>query len=127
MAGKQLSYDYVNVKRDLSDAFQEVVQQNPVLRTLIGEGGLQATATKHEWLEDVVSPQTWTVDATRLVGGATLDVVDATGIVVGMVLGFEDVTGTSKTVQLVVTNVVGNTLDVSVYGGTTDERSRPGR
>jgi len=32
---KELSYDYQNIKRDLSDVFEVVVKNKPVLSTLI--------------------------------------------------------------------------------------------
>lgn len=125
---KEASYDYVNLVRDLSDAFQLIVKKVPVLAALVGaplvglDGNpLKATATKHEWLEDVMSPQGWTVNATRNIAGATLVLVSTTGIKVGMVLGFESADGATKTVQLVVTAVTNGTdLAVSVYGSSTD-------
>lgn len=125
---KEASYDYVNVVRDLSDAFQLIVKKVPVLSALVGaplvglDGNpLKATSTKHEWLEDVMSPQGWTVNATRNIAGGTLVLVSTTGIKVGMVLGFESADGATKTVQLIVTAVTNGTdLAVSVYGSSTD-------
>jgi hypothetical protein len=125
---KEVSYDYQNTVRDLSDAFQLIVKRIPVLAALVGaplmgmDGKpLLATATKHEWLEDVMSPQTWTVNGTRNIGGATLVLTSTTGVKVGMVLNFEAATGASKTVQLVVTAVTNSTdLAVSVYASSTD-------
>lgn len=127
MSGKQLSYDYQNTVRDLSDAFQVVVQSNPILRVLLGSAvapdgkPVIATNTKHEWLEDVVSPKTVTVNGTRSIGGATLTVVSTSGVAEGTIFGFKSALGASKTVQLIVTEVTNSTtLTVSVYGGTTD-------
>jgi hypothetical protein len=121
MAGKQLSYDYLNQKRDLSDAFLQVIQKAPVVRALLGDMSVEATNKKHEWLEDVVSPKAWTVNATRNLAGAKLTLVTTAAIEVGMVLGFETAAGVSKTVQLEVTAIdSGTVLSVSVYGGTTD-------
>lgn len=118
---EEMSYDYANPKRDLLDAFLAIVQSKPVLRSLIGELGFVATATKHEWLEDVVSPKGWTVNGTRSIAGASLTVVSTTGMKVGMVLGFQTAAGISKTVQLIVTSITsGTVVAVSVYGGTTD-------
>jgi len=59
---KELSFDYNNLKRDLSDVFSVIVKSKPVLSTLIPMDGEVATATKHEWLEDVVSPKSWVLD-----------------------------------------------------------------
>jgi len=62
MAGKQLSYDYQDVVRDLSDVFVQVVQKSPVLKEMIRVAGV-AKDTKHEWLEDVVTQMEWSIKA----------------------------------------------------------------
>ena len=59
---KQQSFDYNLLKRDLSDVFSVIVQNKPVLSTLIPMDGEVASATKHEWLEDVVSPKSWVLN-----------------------------------------------------------------
>ncbi len=125
---KEASYDYVNVVRDLSGAFTEIVKKIPVLAALVGaplmglDGkALKATSTKHEWLEDVMSPLGWTVNGIRNTSGGTLVLTSTTGVKAGMILGFESALGASKSVQLVVTAVTNTTdLAVSVYGGSTD-------
>ncbi|MES2395041.1 MAG: DUF5309 family protein [Bacteroidota bacterium] len=125
---KEMSYDYQLNVRDLSGAFVEIVKKIPVLSALLGVNlvgldgkPLLATSTKHEWLEDTMSPQAWEVDATRNTAGGTLVLVSTTGVKVGMVLGFESALGASKTVQLIVTAVTNSTdLAVSVYGSSTD-------
>ena len=128
MAGKQLSYDYVNDVRDLSNAFEIIVKQIPVLSSLVGTPliGLDgnpvvAKNTKHEWLEDSAAPRTFTVNATRNIAGATLVLTDTSDVKAGMVLAFESALGASKTVQLFVDSVDSATdLTVSVYAGSTD-------
>ncbi len=128
MAGNQLSYDYTNVKRDLSDAFAIIVKSIPVVSSLMGapliglDGApIVAKATKHEWLEDSVSPQTFTVNATRAPAGGTLVFTSTVGVKVGMVFAFTSALGASRTVQLVVDTVTNATdLAVSVYAGSTD-------
>lgn len=128
MAGKQLSYDYVNRKRDLSDLFQIIVKSIPVLSALMGAPliGLDgrpivAKATKHEWLEDSTSPQNFTVNATRAPAGGTLVLTSTTGVKAGMVFAFSSALGASKTVQLIVDTVTNGTdLAVSVYAGSSD-------
>ena len=128
MTGFQQSYDYQNTVRDLSDIFQTVVKEIPVLYALIGSprfgldgSPLKATSTKHEWLEDSIAPQKWEVNAQRNIGSGTLVLVSTAGVKGGMVLGFESATGASKTVQLIVTAVTNATnLAVAVYGATTD-------
>gem|GEM_PF-3321105 len=61
MSGKQLSYDYVNSKRDLGDVFVQIIKSRPILSNLFGVSG-EAKNTKHEWLEDVVTPLSWTLN-----------------------------------------------------------------
>lgn len=125
---KEMSYEYQNEVRDLSDAFTLVVQKNPILASLVGSPliGLDgqplfATNRKHEWLEDVVSPQSWTVNGTRAIGGAALTLVSTSGLKTGMVLAFEGANGASKTVQLIVTAVTNTTTAaVAVYSDGTD-------
>jgi hypothetical protein len=74
---KELSFDYNNLKRDLSDVFSVIVQSKPVLSTLIPMDGEVATATKHEWLEDVVSPKSWVLDGAYTAGDGEVNVVSA--------------------------------------------------
>lgn len=128
MAGKQLSYDYVNLKRDLSDAFEIILKDIPIVSALMGSPliGLDgepviAKATKHEWLEDTAAPKTFTVNGTRSIGAGTLVLVSTTGVKAGMVFAFESATGASETVQLLVDSVTNGTdLAVSVYASSTD-------
>ncbi len=122
MAGKQMSYDYVNVKRDLGDAFVAVVQDRPILSNVIGVAGI-ATQTKHERLEDVVSPTAWALSATvpYAIADVTLDMVSTTGVKVGDILKFELPTGATASVLLEVTSIISATqVWVAVYGSTTD-------
>lgn len=122
MAGKQMSYDYLNDKRDLWDAFVAVIKDRPILSNVIGVSGV-ATNTKHEWLEDVVAPISWAVSATvpYTAGDATLDMVSTTWVKVGDILKFELPTGVRASVLLQVTSIISATqVGVAVYGGTTD-------
>jgi len=117
-----MSYDYANIKRDLWDAFVAVVQDRPILSNVIGVAG-QAKNTKHEWLQDVVSPVAWAVSATvaYAIGDSTLDVVSSDGMKVGDIIKFELPSGATATVMLQVTAINSSTqVAVSVYGGTTD-------
>jgi len=123
MAGKQLSYDYVNIKRDLGDAFVAIVQDRPILSNVIGVGGI-AKNTKYEWLEDVVSPIAWAIDGVTpyTIWDTTLDLVSTANMKVGDIIKFEDaVTGATPTVMLEVTAINSATqVATTVYGGTTD-------
>jgi len=129
MAGFQLSYDYQNDIRDLSNAFMQVVQESPVLSTLIRVDGV-ATNTKHEWLEDVVSPIQRTIKAaTPYVAGAGAIVLTSNvGVKAGDILEFELPTGAMGTLKAKVTavNIDGETISISVYGGSVDQNMAAG-
>lgn len=125
---KELSYDYVNVKRDLSDIFETLVKSKPVLTTLIPMDWAVATATKHEWLEDVVSPKSWVLNANYTAWGTTMTVVSSTGINVGDILTFEKSTWASSTVTVKVATVPnGTSFTFALYwDDTVDENLTSG-
>lgn len=122
MAGKQLSYDYVNIKRDLGDSFMQVIQSSPVLSEMISVTG-QAKATKHERLQDVVSQRQREIDADYTAADGTITLVTSAGVKVGDILEFELSTGVLGTFNALVTavNIDGVTISVSTYGGTVDQ------
>ena len=124
MAWKQLSYDYQNDIRDLWPAFEAVIQKSPVLSQLIRVEG-SATNTKHEWLEEVVSPVQWTIKAGNAYTAADGAIVltSNVGVKVWDILEFELPTGALGTLNAKVTavNVDGETISISVYGGSTDQ------
>ncbi len=120
MAGKQLSYDYANSIRDLSDVFAQMIKTMPYLIGLIGIG-LAATNTKHEWLEDELAPVSSVVSANCSASETSVSVASNAGFEIGMVLRFEDAAGASMAEQVRVTGVSGtDTLTVERgYGGTS--------
>jgi len=124
MAGKQLSYDYVNDIRDLSNAFVQVIEQSPVLSTLIRVEWV-ATNTKHERLQDVVSPMQWAIKAATpyVAASGTMVLTTNVWVKIGDILEFELTTGAMGTLKAKVTavNVDGETLSISVYGGSVDQ------
>jgi len=124
MAGKQLSYDYANVVRDLSDAFVTVIKKSPVLSEMIRVEGV-AKNTKHEWLEDTVSQMQWTIKtgAPYTAADGTITLTSNTGVKVGDILEFELTTGAMGTLKAKVTAVDagGEDIDITVYGGSTDQ------
>jgi len=121
MANKQLSYDYANDIRDLSNVFQMVIEKSPVLSTMVSVGWV-ATNTKHEFLEDVVSQSEWATDSGYTAGDLTMEVVSNVGIAVNDILEFELTTGAMSTLKAKVATVNANTTTVTftVYGGSTD-------
>lgn len=123
MAGKQVSYDYVNVKRDLGDTFAQVVKKNPVLSTMIRVSSIPAKNTKHEWLEDVVAQAQWNISSNYTVADGAIELTSNVGVKVGDILEFELSTGKIGTLNFKVTavNVNGTTISGTVYGGSTDQ------
>ena len=115
---KELSYNYANIKRDLSDVFSVIVKNKPVLSTLIPMDWAVATATKHEWLEDVVSPKSWVLDGAYTAADGDMTFENVTWLVVGSIVTFEKPTGASSTLTAKVTAVNTGTkvVTISVYG-----------
>lgn len=129
MAGKQLSYDYQNTVRDLSDAFMQVIEQSPVLKEMVRVSGV-ATNTKHEWLEDVVSQMEWSIKAGNnyTIGDGVIQLTSNVGVKVNDILEFELTTGAMGTLKAKVTNVNANTetISITVYGGSVDQNMLAG-
>lgn len=126
---KQMSYDFLNGKRDLSDLISTITKASPVLQELIRISPIPAKNTKHEWMEDVVAPKWWTLNANYTVADWVMVLVTNTGLKIGDILWFEKVTAqTTSTLQAKVTaiNVNGTGISISVYGGSTDENLATG-
>ncbi len=109
------SYDYQNLVRDLSDVLNTVIQQEPTLISLVQTGGQPATNTKHEWMEDVLSPERDSLAAAVADGSATTMTVDhGTKFDADMLITFE---GYDEV--CLVQSVSGNELAVQRgYGGS---------
>ena len=106
------SYDLLNKKRDLADVLSTVVAAQPRFISLFPRVA-DATATKHEWLEDAIAGRS--ITATAVSGmNVTVSGADAAKVVKGtqlVVAGdsalFEvanEVTGTTVTLKLVAAN-----------------------
>lgn len=119
----QNSYDFVNIKRDLSDVFATIVQQRPVFSTLLQGTAMPATSTTHEWLEDVATPKQTTLTAAYTIADGFVTVADTTGFKVGDIIEFELDTGAMSTNIAEVTGVPSGTqLDITpAYGSSTDQ------
>lgn len=115
----QNSYEYQNLKRDLSDVFNQIVKQAPALISLIPTG-VNATSTKHEWLEDYVQQLFLTVNGAYTSGGGTVTVDDTTGLKNGDIVSYETQTGLSIATMHVVSNITATTFDIVAYGGFAD-------
>ena len=113
------SYDLKEVKRDLTDIVTVIMQQQPTLISLIPHAAppQYARNPKHEWLEDVLSPEVDTLAADVAATDTTITVADGTKFRPGMVIVFE-----GHDEMMKVTAVSGNTLTVvRGYAGTTAE------
>lgn len=112
----QVSYDYQNQVRDLANEFNQILVQTPNILSLIASGGV-ATNLKHEWLEDVVTAQTWMVNGAYTSGGGTVTVDSTTGLKVGDIVIYEAPTGASiATTHKVLTIPNATTYTITPYG-----------
>lgn len=117
MAQKQLSYDYQNLIRDLSNEFQQIQVQYPSIISLIPVSGNRVKSTKHEWLEDVVSEKTWTVDGAYTALGGTVTLDSTAGLIAGDIIMYEATNGASiNTTHKVVTVASGTQITIAPYG-----------
>jgi len=92
MAGKQLSYDYVNDIRDMSNVFATIVQEDPILSALLSVSSNGFTNKKLERLDDVTSPLSRVMDQTHTSADGFIDVALTAGLEEGMVVQFDEVT-----------------------------------
>lgn len=122
MANFQLSYDFQNNVRDLSDAFETIITKSPIFTSLVSLGPV-ATNTKHERLEDVTTPTETQLDGAYTAGAGSITVDSTTGFKVGDIIDFENASTQARSTLIAkVTNVASATsLDISVYGGSVDE------
>ncbi len=130
MAWFQLSYDYQNSIRDVSEVFQTIVQNRPVFSSIVGGGIETAKNTKHEWLDDVAKNVSTTLTADYTAGAGSLTVADSSSFKVGDIVEFDKTSGTgfgTSTLQAKVTAIPdGVTLTIAVYGTSVDENLTTG-
>lgn len=121
MANYQLSYDFANIKRDLSEAYTKLVASQP---TLIGRirVGSPATQTKHEWLEEQLNPTSSAITSFDVNGDGTgVNVASTAGFTAGDIVRVTTSTGATRTEVMRITSVDSST-DLTVsrdYGGST--------
>lgn len=107
-----LSYSFADQVRDVQPVVDIILANSPTLFALIGDGP-DAKSTKHEYLQDELSPYSDTVAATFETGHTTLTVADGTKFEINDILGFEAAAGAAFLEQVRVTNIVGNDLTVT--------------
>jgi len=115
------SYSYQNTIRDVVEIFDQLRAQAPALISLI-QRGRDARATKHEWLEDSLSPTSSTIGSFDTDGDGTgINLVSTAGLRAGSILRFASVLDATRTEQVQIVSVDSATaLTVTRdYGGTT--------
>lgn len=124
MASNQTSVEFGTLReRNVEEAFRTLVADAPLLVSLFQNiGGV--THHKHEWLDDVKLPTTWTLNGAVDTSATTTIVLDAnSGVKVGDILGFKGLTGASRVQQAKVTAVDGGgaNLTVTWLAATTND------
>lgn len=115
------SYDYQNQVRDLNETFKTLIAKAPFLLSLIKIGG-EATNTKHEWLEDTLSPTSTAITSFTTDGDGTgINVASTAGLRAGAILRVVSSTGATKADLLKIASVDSATkiTVVRAYGGST--------
>lgn len=116
-----LSYEYQNKVRDVDEVFRQLVEQAPILLSLV-QTGMPATNTKHEWLEESITQTTSAIASFDTDGDGTgVNVASTSGLVAGSIVGFRKATGASVTEVCKVASV-DSTTDLTLvrdYGGST--------
>lgn len=115
------SYEYQNLVRDLSGAFTQLVKSYPTFLSLV-QVGPDALNTKHEWLEDELSPVQTTIASFDTDGDGTgVNVASTAGIRAGSILRFTTAADVSRT-ELCKVASVDSATDLTLvrdYAGTT--------
>jgi hypothetical protein len=119
------SYDLKEVVRDLTDELSVIAQKQPTVISLIPHAtpNQYAINSKHEWLEDVLSPEVDALAANVTASATTITVANGKKFQPGMVIVIE---GSEEMMK--VTSVSGNTLTVNRgYAETTAEEHSAGK
>lgn len=116
------SEDYGTLRvRDVNESFETLVKSKPTFLSVIGYDGENPVRNhKYEWLNDVLSPTTWTVDGASASGSSDLTFDSNSGLRVGDIIGFKASTGASNTVQARILTVNANGTDVTIERLGTD-------
>ena len=115
------SYSYQNTIRDVVEIFDQLRASAPALISLIRTGAA-AKATKHEWLEDSLSPTSSTIAGFDTDGDGTgIELASTAGMRAGSILRFATALDVSRTEQVQIASVDSATQLTVVrdYGSTT--------
>lgn len=115
------SYSYQNKVRSVDEVFRQLISSMPIFASLI-PFGVNTTNTKHEWLEDQVSPVSSTIASFDTDGDGTgVNLVSTAGISAGSLLRFATAADVTRT-EIVKVASVDSATDLTVvrdYGGST--------
>lgn len=116
------SYDFLNNVRSVNDVFFQMVADSPTLLSLINYSSEPARGTKHEWLEDSLTPTASAITSFDTDGDGTgVNVASTAGFLAGDIIRFETSTGATETEVALIASVDSAT-DLTItrdYGGST--------
>ena len=116
-----LSYEFQNKIRDVDEAFRQLIEQSPILLSLV-RTGMAATNTKHEWLEESIVPTSSAIASFDTDGDGTgVNVASTAGLAAGSIVGFRKDTGASVT-EVCKVDSVDSATDLTLtrdYGSST--------
>ncbi len=114
------SYDFQNLTRDLSPQFNVLIASQPALISQVRVGAA-ATNTKHEWLEDQLTPTSSAIASFDTDGDGTgINVASTAGFSAGDIVRTTSSTGVTQSEYLRIASVDSSTelTVVRDYGGT---------
>lgn len=117
------SYEFANIIRDLNPQYQQLIASQPLLISAVRVGA-PARGTKHEWLEESLTPTSSAISAFDTDGDGTGITVGSTaGFTAGDILRVETSANVSRTEVIRVASVDSATelTVVRDYGGSTGE------
>lgn len=107
--------------RDVNESFETLVASKPTFIGVIGyDPEKNVTNTKHEWLNDILQPFSWTVNGASLAASTDLVFDSNSGLRVGDILSFKASTGASISVKARVVTVNANGTAVTIQRLGTD-------
>ena len=112
------SYDFANVRRDLSDVLSTVIADAPRFISAF-QRAADAQSTKHEWLEDQIAGRSIVASAVSGMN-VTVSATDAAKVRVGTLLNIKGDSAVFK-----VTAVSGTSVTVALAGANGSKKAAP--
>jgi len=132
---QSFTYDFQNKVRDVDEVFRTIIVQQPSLLSMVAFSGrdgtipeqqqvisineMMANSYKHEWVEDILSPDESTINNSGAITNTDLTfvVVSVAPFKVGDILRFENST-TTYDEQMIITAINTATKTITVNRGT---------